>query len=410
MLNKLSRYTIILLIIVVSAFQLPDFFSMLFDKKVTTPRMDYSVMIDEFVYTEYHGMGQIDYMDITGKTYAEREYYKLLPFMYYANLDKWGELPEKIKGMEVSSKIIRRNSLMFRIQPKHIDPPLVPINIMFESEGDYAQLQIPDDVFRLGNTIEFLDPASNSVIKEKSKLFKDAMLAAGFKFPAKIVAANQTNRKAFDEGYFIKDANNNVFQLKMIKGIPSCVNTGIDPELNIRQIFVSENSLKEYYGWILTDDDEIFLITYDNYKLRQIPTGGSDKKYDYVADDMSIRYYSYPINKHIQITGDGFNNMIVLDNDFNVIAENIKTWTPYDKRPAPVVKSFLFPFELTTYDPMTYVKPQIDIFWWHGLVGIAVSLLALVIFSRKRPILDYVIVLFTGVFGLIGVLLIKPED
>ena len=80
MLNKLSRYTIILLIIVVSAFQLPDFFSMLFDKKVTTPRMDYSVMIDEFVYTEYHGMGQIDYMDITGKTYAEREYYKLLPF------------------------------------------------------------------------------------------------------------------------------------------------------------------------------------------------------------------------------------------------------------------------------------------------------------------------------------------
>jgi TctA family transporter len=44
------------------------------------------------------------------------------------------------------------------------------------------------------------------------------------------------------------------------------------------------------------------------------------------------------------------------------------------------------------------------------LIGIAASLLALLIFSRNRPWFDYVLVLFTGVFGLIGVLLIKPED
>lgn len=410
MLNKISRYIIILLIVVVSAFYLPDFFSMLFDKKVDTPRLDYSAVIDDFVYMEYHGMGQIDYKDIKGNTYTEREFFKLLPFMYYANLEKWGELPPSIKGFELTSKSIRQNSQMLSMQPKYIDPPAVPIYIMFEAEPDYAQLVIPDDVFRLKNTIEFIDPVSNSVIEEKSLRFQEALINAGFKYPAKLVAGNPTNRKPFDEGYFVKDANNQIFHLKMIKDEPVCVNTGIDPELGVRQIFVSENMMKEFYGWLVTDKNELYLITYDNYALRQLPTVPDDPQYAYVADDMTIRVHIYPVNKHIQINGDGFRQMIILDNDYNKIAEHVETWKPYDKRPSSIAKAYIFPFELTTYDPMQHVKVQMNCFWWEGLVGTAAALLALILFSRKRPWFDYVIVLFTGVFGLIGVLLIKPED
>ncbi len=410
MLNKISRYTIILLIVVVAAFYLPDFFSMLFDKKVDTPRLDYSVMIDEFVYTEYHGMGQIDYMDVKGNTYSEREYFQLLPFMYYANLEKWGQLPEKVKGFELNSKDIRRNSQIFRIQQKHIDPPIVPIYIMFEAEPDYAQLMIPDDVFRLKNTIEFLDPVSNSVIEDKSHLFQEAMKAAGFTFPATLVAGNPTNRKPFDEGYFIKDAKGEIFHLKMIKDVPVCINTGIDKDLGIRQMGIGENLRKEFYGWILTEDDEVYIITYDNYKLQKIPTVPENPEYAYKADETSIYVYTYPVNRHITISGDGFRQMIVTDNDFNVIAQHVETWKPYDERLSSRFKHFIFPFELTTYDPMKHVKVQMNCFWWEGLVGTAISLLALLLFSRKRPWFDYVVVLFTGVFGLIGVLLIKPED
>ena len=372
--------------------------------------MDYSAVIDEFVYTRYYGMGQTERKDIKGNTYSEREYFKLLPFMYYANLEKWGELPPEIKGFELSSKTIRKNSQVFRFQQKHINPPVVPIYIMFEAEPDYAQLTVPDDVFRLGNTIEFLDPVSNSVLEEKSHRFQKAMLDAGFTFPVQIAAANGTNRKPFDEGFFIKDANNKIFQLKMIKDEPVCIQTGIDPDLGIRQIIISENRRKEFYGWLLTDDNEIYLITYDNYKLRKIPTVPDDPQYAYIADEATVYCYIYPVNKHIKISGDGFRQMIILDNDYNKIAEHVETWTPYNKRPAPVIKSFLFPFELTTYSPMKHVKLQIEVFWWHGLIGIAASLLALLLFSRKRPWFDYVVVLFTGVFGLIGVLLIKPED
>lgn len=409
MLNKISRYTIILLIVVVTALYLPDFFSMLFDKKVNSPRMNYSVINNEFVYTRYFGMGQIERKDIKGNTYTEREYNQLLPFMHYANLDKWGILPSEIEGVEITSKIIRRNSQMLRISTKDIDPPIVPLNIMFEAEPDYASLMIPDDVFRLGKTIEFLDPTTNSVLEEKSKKFQDAMINAGFKFPAKLSAANQTNRKPFDEGYFIVDANDNIFHLKMIKNEPVIVNTGIGSEIPVRQIFINENSRKEFYGWILSEDNQVYLITYDNYKLRQIPTGSDIEGQSYVADDMTFRFYIYPVNKHIEVRGDGFSHMIILDNDFNIKAEHSMEWTPYNKRASSIVKSYVFPFELTTYDPLKHVKLSIITYWWQGLVGIGLSLVALFVFSRKRPILDYVIVLFTGVFGLIGVLLIKPE-
>ena len=323
MLNKISRYTIILLIVVVSALYLPDLFSMLFDKKVTKPRVDYSAVIDEFVYIKSYGMGQIEYGDVQGNLYSEREFFKLLPFMYYASLEKWGELQPSLKGFKLNSKDIRQNTQVFRIKPDEINPPGVPLTILFESEPDYAELTIPDDILRLGKTIEFIDPGTNKVLEEKSEKFRHAMESAGFVFPAKLVAGNPTNRKPFDEGFFVKDAENNVFQLKMIKGEPFCVNTGIDPNLNIRQIFISENSRKEFYGTVLTEDNKIYLITYDNYKLREVPTTGNDPKYDYIANEATYRYYNYPVNKHIYIDGDGFNNMIVLNNDFEKIAEHV---------------------------------------------------------------------------------------
>jgi len=410
MLNKLSRYVIILLIVFVAALYLPDFFSMLFDKKVNTPRLDYSAVIDDFVYTIYGGMGQVEYRDIKGNSYNEREYFALLPFMYYATLEKWQQLPPSLKGIELSSRNIRENTQVFRIQAKDIDFPYVPLYLMFEAEPDYAQLMIPEDLFRLGNKIEFIDPNSNSVIAEKSERFQSALLDAGFRFPAKIIAGNPTNRKPFDEGYFISDANGAVFHLKMIHDQPVCIKTGIDPKLNIRQIFVSENLRREFYGWFVTHDNKVFLITYDDYKVRELPTRTKEGIYDYIADEMTYRFYTYPINRHVYISGDGFVKMIVTDNDFNPIAEHVETWTPYDRRSASVIKQFLFPFELNTNTPTNFVKLQLDHFGWKGLAGIAASLLALVLFSRKRSWTDYVLVLLTGVFGLIGVLLIKDEE
>jgi len=410
MLNKLSRYIIILLIILVAASYLPNFYSMLFDKKLNTPRLDYSAVIDEFVYTRNYGMGQIDYMNIQGNSYSEREFFALLPFMYYATLEKWQQLPPTLKGVELNSKSIRENSQFFRIRAQDIEFPEVPLYLMFEAEPDYAQLIIPEDVFRIGNTIEFIDPVTNSVIEEKSQRFRQAMLDAGFTFPARIVAGNPTNRKPFDEGYFISDANNEVFQLQMIKDKPICIKTGIDPDLNIRQIFISENMRKEFYGWFITRDNRVFQITYDNYKVRELPTKTKEGIYDYDADKMLYRFYTYPINKHIYISGDGFMKMIVIDNDFQPVAEHVETWKPYNKRTASVIRQCIFPFKISTATPQKFIKLQIEYFWWKGLISVALSLLALALFSRKRPLLDYLVVLLTGVYGLIAVLLIKPED
>ena len=143
---------------------------------------------------------------------------------------------------------------------------------------------------------------------------------------------------------------------------------------------MSENLRKEFYGWVLTNDNKVYIVTYDNYKLQEVPTVPEDPQYSYVADDVTIYCYTYPISRHILISGDGFRQMIVTDMDFNKIAEHVETWTPYDKRISSRIKHFIFPFELTTYDPLKHVKVQMNCFWWEGLVGTAISLLALLLF------------------------------
>ena len=77
-----------------------------------------------------------------------------------------------------------------------------------------VRLEMPGDLFRLKDNIEFIDPETNTVKEEKSNLFMKVFIQKGFKFPAKRVAGNPSTRKAYDEGYFIIDSNDKIFHLK----------------------------------------------------------------------------------------------------------------------------------------------------------------------------------------------------
>lgn len=413
MLNKLSRYTIVLLIVFACALFLPGFYSQLFDKKVNTPRLSYSAVSKSFVYSLHQGMGKTEYKDIDGTEYSEREFFQLQPFSYYATLEKWNQLPESIDGFELNSKSIRRNSQFFRIAPKYIGEPMIPIYMMFEADPNYASLVVPDDVFRMTKRMEYINPNTNTVMEEKSELFTDAMLEAGFVFPAKNLGGNPTNRKPFDEGWFIEDANSNVFHVKMIHDEPFVVKTGIPSDLNIQGIYIKENSRKEFYGYILTHDNRVFIITYDNYKLTELPTALPEELGGHFASaDMNYMVTIDPVNISVNIKGDGFTYMEVLSKEYKTITSHFETWQAYDQRPSTKVKKYIFPFELSTYCPNGHISLDMECFMWQGLIGIAASLLALFIVTRKRYSVwfDYVIVLFTGIFGLIAVLLIKPEE
>ena len=78
------------------------------------------------------------------------------------------------------------------------------------------------------------------------------MLKENFNFPATRIAGNPTNKKPFDEGYFVVDSKNKLYHIKMVKGKPFCKFTHNPDSLEISYMKISEMSLREFYGFLYT--------------------------------------------------------------------------------------------------------------------------------------------------------------
>ncbi|HCK99634.1 MAG TPA: hypothetical protein DHW42_05970 [Candidatus Marinimicrobia bacterium] len=410
MMPKISRYAIILLLIISQAILLPNLYWMVFDKPATSPQVQYSPIIKDFVFAEKSG-NDTRYHDAKGNTYDRKSFETLLPFSYYYDLDKWGILPDTIAGIPISISFIRRNTQFVRVRPVDLNTPLINLNPLFESQSDYTRLEMPDYLFRIDKKFEFLDSRSNTVNDSLSRIFHEALMEQGFRFPARIIAGNPTTRKSFDEGYFIIDAQNRVFHLKQIKGQPICSNTGIPTDLNIRYISIREHARREFYGLLVTTANEVYLIGYDNYQLIKLPTRG------YNADNMSLMLQIDPIYKTVRIFNKQELYCTVMDQNYNIVDTFQIAMSPKSERFCSKVAALLFPLSVERTNANTdYVLFNIQFAGWLAFIGIAVALL-IAVFIKKRVYqenlrenwIDFLIVAISGLFGTLAVLLIRPE-
>jgi len=409
---KISRYSIIILVTVSLSILLPNLYWMIFDKPIRTPQVSFSPIIKDFVFTQTKNNNDDKiYLDTQGNSYDRKSYQALLPFSYYYNLERWGVLPDTIEGIPISISYIRRNTQFVRLRSYYFHTPMIQLYPLFESQSDFARLEMPNEMFRITNRIEFLDARTNSVVDSLSEIYNLALVEQGFQFPARYIAGNPTTRKAFDEGYFIIDAANSVFHLKQIKGKPYCVNTGIPANLNIRYITVQENSRREFYALMVTRENEILLISYDNYKLIRLPVD------DFIADEMDLLFTIDPIYRTIKYFNDQELKCIVIDKDYNIIDTYETIWLPKTEWTSSKIAASLFPFQVERENARTdYVLFNLKFNGWLALIGIFLALGITVIVKTvvyrenlKENRFDLLIVAVTGLYGALAVLLIRPE-
>jgi len=409
---KLSRYSIIILATVSLSILLPNLYWMIFDKPINKPRVSYSPILKDFVYIQFSdNNGEKEYLDNQGNSYDRKSFEALLPFSYFYNLDKWGVLPDSIDGIPISISYIRRNSQVARIRSSYFNTPMIRLNPLFESQSDFTRLEFPNELFRINKRIEFLDARTNTVVDSLSDIYTQALTALGFRFPAKYIAGNPTTRKPFDEGYFIIDDDNNVFHLKQIKGHPYCVKTDIPRDLNIRFITVQENPRREFYAILVTWQNEVFLISYDNYKLIRIPADG------YIADEMDILFFIDPIYKTIKYSNDEELKCVVTDKDYNVIDTYEASWVPKAEWTRSKIAAAIFPFQIERISDRTdYKLFHLIINGGLALIGIFLALIVTIFVKTaiyrenlKENWFDLLVVAVTGLYGALAVLLIRPE-
>lgn len=409
---KISRYSIIILVTISLSILLPNLYWMIFDKPIRTPQVSFSPIIKDFVFTQTKkNNGDKMYLDNQGNSYDRKSYQALLPFSYYYNLERWDVLPDTIDGIPISISYIRRNTQFVRLRSYYFHTPMIQLYPLYESQSDFTRLEMPNELFRITNKIEFLNARTNSVVDSLSEIYNLALIEQGFQFPARYIAGNPITRKPFDEGYFIIDAANNVFHLKQIKGKPYCVNTGIPADLNIRHITVQENSRREFYALMVTRENILYLISYDNYKLIRLPVD------DFIADEMDFLFSIDPIYRTIKYFNDQELKCIVTDKDYNIIDTYETSWLPKTEWTRSKIVASLFPFQVERENARTdYILFNLKFNGWLALIGIFLALGITVIMKKvvyrenlKENWFDLLIVAVTGLYGALAVLLIRPE-
>lgn len=238
------------------------------------------------------------------------------------------------------------------------------------------------------------------------------MQKQGFVFPAKNVFGNITTRKPFDEGYLIIDSADQLFHLKMINGKPFCRNTHKPDSIDVRAIFINERDLKEFYGVVLDRKNQVYFLMYDQYRFQKIPIKGYNPDEDNLYIMGNLFYRIFNIKKDTQLLS------YTTDRKYMLIDSYKENWPGFYQTAAGKISKYIFPFTLQVRKNTTeFINFYFDDFSFKALfLNVILIIISLIIIKRRKASMtqswvDIGLILITGIYGFIGILLVEsPVD
>lgn len=408
MLAKISRLMLILLVITIAAIYLPHYYWMSFSERIRPSYIQYSPIIEKFIIMDYENE---KFMDSDSTEYTREQTDELLPLSHYSLLLRKGLLPDTIKNTPITVEEIRLNSITFRIKPIDINPPQIPLYPLLESQPERFRLEMPQEFFRITDKMEFITCESNEIEIELTNSFTEALTSKGFEFPSKNCYGNPTTRKGYDEGYLVIDNKNDLFHIKRIKGKPFCEKVNVPKNIKIKTIFLREFSLKEFYAFIVTQDDKLYLLLFDNYKFQELPIKNYNSNKDILRFQANIFYRTIVIYKDNQI------NVYITDRKYDIVDDYEEKWIDNSERTAGIVSNYIFPFELELLSgDNRYIDFNFSEFSFAAIYLNIILLLITIFLMQRKKIrivnggIDLLIVLCTGIFGFIAVTIFRYEN
>ncbi len=398
---KIIRLFLVLSGVTVLAMTLPDLYRKNFEKRPSKKLIYYSEISQNFMISEEvsdpltHEPKTI-YYDQTGKRYTEREYNQQLPFLYTRKLALLGELPDSIQGIKFDRELVKTtqrgmlmpvNSFTFRLNP------------LFESESGKVRPELPGDLFRINHRgIEFIDPENNKILPEKSRIFNDALTAAGFQPPARDIYGIPSILKSRDDGYFMIDNQGGLFHLKMVKGRPYCRHI----EKNMTVSSMKCQVPGDLYAYIYDDRQQLYILRTD-YSLKKLPVRPGNGRFIYSGNCF---YKSYKNTDADSV------RLYVLDAGYNLHDYCALETDSYAKSRTARIEQYLFPLKIMLTPGYVHLIPLFNPpgrFIWLNLF-LSVILAGIKYRNHRKPgnlfnLLDLGIVGLFGIFGFLAVLI-----
>ncbi len=358
----------------------------------------YSCIKEEFIHVTSNGK-DVQRIDQSGNIYTRDQYDSLLPMLNYRQLLSDGKLPDTIKGRKITAKDIQHEQFFFKYNPREKNSQLIDLNPMFESMSGLVRLESPDDMFSIKDKMVFIDAETNTINKEKSAEFHDAMIKRGYTFPTQLVAGNPSTKKPYDEGWFALDAKGQLFHIKMVNGKPFVKNTNAQEHINIAYVKTIETANRRMYAFVFDKNGSLFYLQDLDYQPIKINIAPFDCNNDNLAIYANQFYWC------VFATTDKERVAYALDNEsLNIVDTMVqkREITRWEK-----IHPYIFPFYIEMQSSnSTFVYPRL-LGWSYKAIFLNIIftiLLVVLIKRRKLPIQPFHIVwvILTGTFGFIA--------
>lgn len=393
------KIVLFLITTLLAAWLLPWGYHFVVSKPMDYPFTLYSCITRGFVSADYVE-GKTVYRDQYGTVYTERQFDSILPGFFYRQLIADGRLPLQIEGVEIDARIFRDENFTFRHSPLDVNaikPALYPL---LEAMSGRVDLEMPSDVFRMSSRMEFVDISTNTVLEEKSNLFTEALLDKGFEFPVRLLAGNPTTRKEYDEGYFMADRACHIFHVKKLRDRPFVRRVEISPEVRIKYIFPTEFRNRRFFGLFSDEHHDLYVLKTKEYEWQKLPLPAFDPEKE------NLTIFADPFYWTVKVSSPDETKLYAIKTSDYTLTDSmtaLATGGSPDR-----VACYLFPFELSfTSFSDKFVYPRIGkISLWALFAHLILSMGYMVCKRRNARVCIYggIILLFTGLFGLISLL------
>ena len=414
-----ARLTLLITGIVLLAHYLPAGYWLVADKSQRAPFIFYSCVTNQFLFNRVVA-GELLRTDLHGRVYEREEFENLLPLDNYMQLYKDRRMPKEINGVAVTPEKLRRDRINLRIKPVVLDSPAVALYPLIESDNGRVRLEMPGDFMRFGNGVEFIDVKSNAVIAGKSAQFTAAFATAKFVFPVKLVGGNPSTLKPYDEGYFLVDSQNSIFQLRLVRGEPELkrLTDLVAPDkqplwagLKPLYLHVQEQDNHEVRFIIVEESGRTHLVVGADYQLVALPL----EHYNPTTTALSVR--GDMLNRLVAVNGEAQVEAVVLTRDYQLVDRYAETLPARKDRLAGKLAGIIFPFTLEFESETSgYIGFHLDFgrpasLWLNG--GLLVVWMGWLL-VRKQSLVhrvpDLLAVAVGGVFGFLLVLLMPKAE
>lgn len=398
-------YTILLFVTFTGMWIISSFVRMATDSPDSYPFVYYSAVMKDWGIIDYKDK-EMPLSDLQGNKYTTAQFDSLMPFLNYRQLMADGRLPDSICGTAISPPLLRAATVVFRYAPRERKTLDKGLYILFESMPKRVGLEMPDDVFRLKDGIEFIDVQTNTVNREKSDLFARVLEKAGYTFPARWAIGNPNPRKPYDEGYFTLDSQGRLYHLKMVNNRPFVKDTRIDKDMDMVWFSMYEASNKRFYGFLFDPQGGLYIL--ESREGQYVPVKLDIPPIDIDCDEVTVMgnllYWTVIITTPQGRRYYGLETETLKRVSEHAIAREPNRW---DK-----VSGWLFPFYITFQESDShFLYPRLHVTEYRAwAINLLLALLVTVIASRRSDkLFAALFVALTGIAGIVAWLLMPKN-